>query len=149
MVRNEGFRTSSRCSQTAMHRRSQERLAAQIPHTLRSRGANLKPSPGTRIRGECHWQAQPRERPHWCLSTVWKARATPGPCSAWPSGPSRPGGMPCVWNQRNCAARSRSHRRLYNSGLSGDCRAVLFELIEQIHFEEIFFAGYSMGGTWC
>ena len=49
-------------------------------------------------------------------------------------------------NQRNCGGTERLTPTLYNSGLSGDYRAVLMELIEE-GFEEIFFAGYSMGGN--
>src|SRR5262249_46661682 len=36
---------------------------------------------------------------------------------------------------------------LYNSGMSGDYVMVLQELIEKDGFEQIFFAGYSMGGN--
>ncbi len=50
-------------------------------------------------------------------------------------------------NQRNCGGTEKLTPTLYNSGLSGDYRAVLTELIEQDGFEQIFFAGYSMGGN--
>ena len=50
-------------------------------------------------------------------------------------------------NQRNCGGTESLTPTLYNSGLSGDYRAVLFELIEQDSLPEIFFAGYSMGGN--
>jgi predicted alpha/beta-fold hydrolase len=49
-------------------------------------------------------------------------------------------------NQRNCGGTERLTPTLYNSGLSGDYRAVLMELIEE-GFEKIFFVGYSMGGN--
>jgi hypothetical protein len=49
-------------------------------------------------------------------------------------------------NQRNCGGTERLTPTLYNSGLSGDYRAVLMELIAE-GFERIFFAGYSMGGN--
>lgn len=49
-------------------------------------------------------------------------------------------------NQRNCGGTERLTPTLYNSGLSGDYRAVLRELLEE-GFERIFFAGYSMGGN--
>jgi len=49
-------------------------------------------------------------------------------------------------NQRNCGGTERLTPTLYNSGLSGDYRAVLMELLEE-GFERIFFAGYSMGGN--
>jgi predicted alpha/beta-fold hydrolase len=50
-------------------------------------------------------------------------------------------------NQRNCGASERLSPTLYNSGLSGDYRAVLNELVQQDGVPEIFFAGYSMGGN--
>ena len=49
-------------------------------------------------------------------------------------------------NQRNCGGTEGLTPTLYNSGLSGDYRAVLMKLIEE-GFEQIFFAGYSMGGN--
>jgi hypothetical protein len=50
-------------------------------------------------------------------------------------------------NQRNCGGTESLTPTLYNSGLSGDFRAVLNELIERDSLQEIFFAGYSMGGN--
>ena len=49
-------------------------------------------------------------------------------------------------NQRNCGGTERLTPTLYNSGLSADYRAVLLELIAE-GFEQIYFAGYSMGGN--
>jgi uncharacterized protein len=50
-------------------------------------------------------------------------------------------------NQRNCGGTEALTPTLYNSGMSGDYRAVLEELASGDGFEEIFFAGYSMGGN--
>ncbi|HEY2462159.1 MAG TPA: alpha/beta fold hydrolase [Candidatus Acidoferrum sp.] len=50
-------------------------------------------------------------------------------------------------NQRNCGGSERLTPTLYNSGMSGDYRAVLQELAEVDHFTNIFFVGYSMGGN--
>jgi predicted alpha/beta-fold hydrolase len=49
-------------------------------------------------------------------------------------------------NQRNCGGTEGLTPTLYNSGMSGDYRAVLMELIAD-GFEQIFFAGHSMGGN--
>jgi predicted alpha/beta-fold hydrolase len=49
-------------------------------------------------------------------------------------------------NQRNCGGTEALTPTLYNSGLSGDYRAVLMDLIDE-GFSGIFFAGYSMGGN--
>ena len=50
-------------------------------------------------------------------------------------------------NQRNCGGTEKLTPTLYNSGMSGDYRAVLEELANGEAFEQIFFAGYSMGGN--
>src|SRR5258707_11752980 len=49
-------------------------------------------------------------------------------------------------NQRNCGGTERLTPTLYNSGLSGDYRAILLELMAE-GFTQIYFAGYSMGGN--
>lgn len=50
-------------------------------------------------------------------------------------------------NQRNCGGTELLTPTLYNSGMSGDYRAILEELANGDGFEQIFFAGYSMGGN--
>jgi len=50
-------------------------------------------------------------------------------------------------NQRNCGGSEKLTPTLYNSGMSGDYRAVFEELAEGDGFTQIFFAGYSMGGN--
>jgi len=50
-------------------------------------------------------------------------------------------------NQRNCGGTEKLTPTLYNSGMSGDYRAVLEELAGVDGFERIFFTGYSMGGN--
>jgi predicted alpha/beta-fold hydrolase len=50
-------------------------------------------------------------------------------------------------NQRNCGGTEHLSPTLYHSGLSGDIRAVIEELIGQDRLPEIFAAGFSMGGN--
>jgi predicted alpha/beta-fold hydrolase len=50
-------------------------------------------------------------------------------------------------NQRNCGGTELLTPTLYNSGMSGDYRSVFEELAHVDGFEQIFFAGYSMGGN--
>ena len=50
-------------------------------------------------------------------------------------------------NQRNCGGTEALTPTLYNSGMSGDYRAVFEELCNGDGFQQIFFAGYSMGGN--
>jgi len=50
-------------------------------------------------------------------------------------------------NQRNCGGTEALTPTLYNSGMSGDYRAIFDELSNGDGFEQIFFVGYSMGGN--
>jgi len=50
-------------------------------------------------------------------------------------------------NQRNCGGTEALTPTLYNSGMSGDYRAVFDELVDGDGFEQVFFVGYSMGGN--
>lgn len=50
-------------------------------------------------------------------------------------------------NQRNCGGTEALTPTLYNSGMSGDYRAVFQELADGDGFERVFFVGYSMGGN--
>jgi predicted alpha/beta-fold hydrolase len=50
-------------------------------------------------------------------------------------------------NQRNCGGTEALTPTLYNSGMSGDYRAIFEELAGQDGFRQILFAGYSMGGN--
>jgi len=50
-------------------------------------------------------------------------------------------------NQRNCGGTEALTPTLYNSGMSADYRAVFAELSGGDDYEQIFFAGYSMGGN--
>jgi len=49
-------------------------------------------------------------------------------------------------NQRNCGGTELLTPTLYNSAMSSDYRAVLEELVAD-GFEQVYFAGYSMGGN--
>lgn len=50
-------------------------------------------------------------------------------------------------NQRNCCETEHLTPTLYNSGLSGDIRAVLMELAEKDGLEQLWAVGWSMGGN--
>jgi uncharacterized protein len=101
----------------------------------------------TQIKGICHWQTGKRRD----LPVIVTVHGLEGSCDsnyvrgiadkAWARG------FHAVrMNQRNCGGTERLTPTLYNSGLGGDYRAVLMELIAE-GFEKIFFAGYSMGGN--
>jgi len=103
--------------------------------------------PGTRILARGHWQAAPHRHP-----TVVLVHGLEGSSeSLYMLGIAEKAfvaGFNAVrLNQRNCGGTERLTPTLYNSGLSGDYRAVLFELVEREALPEVFFVGYSMGGN--
>jgi predicted alpha/beta-fold hydrolase len=102
---------------------------------------------GTQLKGVCHWQ--PGRRGGTPVIVI--VHGLEGSCdSNYAAGIANKAwerGFHAVrMNQRNCGGTERLTPTLYNSGLSGDYRAVLMELIEQ-GFQQIVFAGYSMGGN--
>jgi predicted alpha/beta-fold hydrolase len=118
-----------------------------FPRLPRSTPREFETEPGTRIRGECHWQSQPRERPTLVLVHGLEGSSESGYMLGLAERAFAAGWNAVRLNQRNCGGTESLTPTLYNSGLSGDYRAVLFELIQRDSISEIFFAGYSMGGN--
>jgi predicted alpha/beta-fold hydrolase len=103
--------------------------------------------PGTRIRGECHWQARPQDRPTLVLVHGLEGSSESKYMLGLAERAFLAGWNAVRLNQRNCGGTESLTPTLYHSGRSDDFRAVLSELIERDHLPEIFFAGYSMGGN--
>jgi uncharacterized protein len=103
--------------------------------------------PDTRIRGDCHWQAVPSDHPTLVLVHGLEGSSQSGYMLGLAERAFQTGWNAVRLNQRNCGGTESLTSTLYNSGLSGDYRAVLRELIEKDSLPEIFFAGYSMGGN--
>src|SRR6202790_1542276 len=119
----------------------------RFPHLPQSVARDFETEPGTRIRGECHWQAAPRERPTLVLVHGLEGSSESGYMLGLAERAFVAGWNAVRLNQRNCGGTESLTPTLYNSGLSGDYSAVLAELIERDSLSEIFFAGYSMGGN--
>lgn len=103
--------------------------------------------PGTRIRGQCHWQAAPRERPTLVLVHGLEGSSESNYMLGLAERAFAGGWNAVRLNQRNCGGTESLTSTLYHSGLSADYRAILGELIEHDALPEMFFAGYSMGGN--
>src|SRR5713226_1073545 len=103
--------------------------------------------PGTQLLGHCHWQAERGEHPALVLVHGLEGSSESGYMRGIAEKAFRAGFNVIRLNQRNCGGTERLTPTLYNSGLSGDYRAVLAELAERDAVPEIFFAGYSMGGN--
>ena len=103
--------------------------------------------PGTHVRAECHWQENPCEHATIVLLHGLEGSSQSGYMlgiaeKAWIAGFNV-----VRLNQRNCGGTERLTQTLYHSGLSGDIRSVIFELIERDRLPAIFAVGFSMGGN--
>jgi predicted alpha/beta-fold hydrolase len=122
-------------------------LPRRFPRLPRSVSREFEVEPGTRIRGQCHWQVVSRERPTLVLVHGLEGSSESGYMLGLAERAFISGWNAIRLNQRNCGGTESLTPTLYNSGLSGDYRAVLAELVERDSLPEIFFAGYSMGGN--
>lgn len=122
-------------------------LPRRFPRLPRSVSRDFEVEPGTRIRGECHWQAAAQEQPTLVLVHGLEGSSESGYMLGLAERAFVAGWNAVRLNQRNCGGTESLTPTLYNSGLSGDYRAVLAELIERDTLPRVFFAGYSMGGN--
>src|SRR5258708_28545866 len=122
-------------------------LPRRFPRLPRSVSREFEVEPGTRIRGACHWQPVPRERPTLMLVHGPEGSSESGYMLGLAERAFVAGWNAVLLNQGNCGGTESLTPTVYNSGLSGDYRAVLSELIERDSLPEIFFDGYSMGGN--
>jgi predicted alpha/beta-fold hydrolase len=119
----------------------------RFPRLPRGTAREFEIEPGTRIRGDCHWQPEPQSRPTLVLIHGLEGSSESGYMLGLAERAFSAGWNAIRLNQRNCGGTESLTPTLYNSGLSRDYRAVLRELIEKDSLPEVFFAGYSMGGN--
>jgi uncharacterized protein len=103
--------------------------------------------PGTKLRADCHMHENPRNHSTIVLLHGLEGSSDSGYMlgiaeKAWVAGFNV-----VRLNQRNCGGTENLTPTLYHSGLSGDIRSVIFELIERDALPEIFAVGFSMGGN--
>ncbi len=102
----------------------------------------------SQIVGYCHWQPGPRtDRPMVAIVHGLEGSSDSGYVMGIAENAFAAGFHALRLNQRNCGGTERLTPTLYNSGLSGDYRAVLRELTEVDGLTAVFFIGYSMGGN--
>ncbi|HEX9759433.1 MAG TPA: alpha/beta fold hydrolase [Candidatus Acidoferrales bacterium] len=119
----------------------------RFPRLPDSRPRLFAVEPGSSIRGECHWQGEPRRHPTLVLVHGLEGSAQSGYMQGTAELATAAGFNVVRLNQRNCGNTEHLTPTLYNSGMSGDYRAVLTELIHIDRLPRIFFAGFSMGGN--
>lgn len=102
----------------------------------------------SRILGKCHWQpGKNRDAPVLVIVHGLEGSSDSNYVCGIAEKAFRAGFHAVRLNQRNCGGTERLTPTLYNSGMSGDYRAVLEELSNGDGFGQFFFAGYSMGGN--
>jgi len=102
---------------------------------------------GTQMRGDCHWQKNPREHGTIILVHGLEGSSDSGYVLGTAEQAFVAGFNVVRLNQRNCGGTEHLTPHLYHSGRSDDIRAVVMELIERDRLPEIFAAGFSMGGN--
>ncbi len=103
--------------------------------------------PETRVLAACHWQQDARSHPTLVLLHGLEGSSGSGYIMGSAEKAWLAGFNVVRLNQRNCGGSDRLTPTLYHSGLSGDIRSVLLELIEKDGLRELFAAGFSMGGN--
>ncbi len=104
--------------------------------------------PYSRLLGKCHWQAgKLRDTPVIAIVHGLEGSADSDYERGIAEKAFHRGFHVVRLNQRNCGGTEKLTPTLYNSGMSGDYRAILEELADRDGFDKIFFAGYSMGGN--
>jgi predicted alpha/beta-fold hydrolase len=103
--------------------------------------------PGTRILTRCHWQKERGARPVLVLVHGLEGSSESGYMLGTAERAWEAGFHVVRMNQRNCGGTEHLTPTLYNSSLSGDVRAVVSDLVEREGFDEIFAAGFSLGGN--
>jgi hypothetical protein len=116
---------------------------AALPHESRMFAITQE----TRLLGVCHWQPDRKAAP-----TVIMVHGLEGSSeSAYMRGIAakayRFGFNVVRMNQRTCGGTEHLTPTLYNSGLSGDYRAIVKELVQHDELRRIWLIGYSMGGN--
>jgi uncharacterized protein len=104
--------------------------------------------PESRLLAHCHWQpGKPKNAPVLVVVHGLEGSSDSGYVHGIAEKAFHCGFHVVRMNQRNCGGTEALTPTLYNSGMSADYRAVFEELSNSDGFEQIFFAGYSMGGN--
>lgn len=103
--------------------------------------------PGTQLLGWCHWQTGRTASPTVILVHGLEGCSESHYMIGLAAKAYRSGFNVVRMNQRTCGGTEHLTPTLYNSGLSGDIRAIVRELASVDGLGRIWLAGYSMGGN--
>jgi predicted alpha/beta-fold hydrolase len=103
--------------------------------------------PGVRLLAHCRWQKERLAHPTLLLAHGLEGSSTSVYMLSTAAKAFGAGFNVLRLNQRNCGGTEHLTPTLYHSGMSGDLRAVVHELIERDKLDRIFLAGFSMSGN--
>ena len=103
--------------------------------------------PHTQLQGFCHWQDDRKASPTVILLHGLEGCSESRYMRGIAAKAYRAGFNVIRMNQRTCGGTEHLSPTLYNSGLSGDYRAILKELADRDGLDHIWLVGYSMGGN--
>ena len=118
-----------------------------FPHLPRPVRRYFDVAPDARVLAHCHWQPTPES-----CQTLLALHGLEGSSHAhYMRGMAdkafHAGLNVVLLNQRNCGNSEHLSQGLYHSGLSGDPRAVIEELVAVDRLRDIAVVGYSLGGN--
>jgi predicted alpha/beta-fold hydrolase len=103
--------------------------------------------PNVRLLGHCHWQTNPIMHPTLLLVHGLEGSSSAKYILGTTEKAFRSGFNVIRLNLRNCGGTEHLTPTLYHSGMTGDLRAVIKELVEIDHLRSIFLIGFSIGGN--
>ena len=103
--------------------------------------------PHAKLQGFCHWQNDRKASPTAVLVHGLEGSSESRYMRGIAAKAYRAGFNVIRMNQRTCGGTEHLSPTLYNSGLSGDYRAVVKELARQDELQHLWLVGYSMGGN--
>jgi len=107
----------------------------------------FEPEPNVRLLAHCHWQNERVMRPTLLLVHGLEGSSKSKYMLGTAEKAFRTGFNVVRLNLRNCGGTEHLTPTLYHSGMTGDLRAVVKELIKIDHLRSIFLIGFSMGGN--
>jgi predicted alpha/beta-fold hydrolase len=103
--------------------------------------------PHSQLKGYCHWQIDRKSSPTAILVHGLEGCSESRYMRGIAAKAYRVGFNIIRMNQRTCGGTEHLSPTLYNSGLSGDYRAIVNELVNRDGLGRIWLVGYSMGGN--
>lgn len=119
----------------------------RFPHLPRAEARLVEVAPDTRLRLDCHWQAEPARHPTLVLVHGLEGSSESGYILGTAEKAWRARFNAVRLNVRNCGGTEHLTPTLYHSGLSSDIEAVVRQLTASEGLSEIHLAGFSMGGN--